>query len=113
MLCLKRRIYLGLCLGINFEQRERFRANSEVEERCEMSNIAEMVANENLSLEELGQVVNEALAKIYVKLREEVGMYDPVGVIKSLGENSYNVEIVFIDGETRSPGESYESIYYT
>lgn len=76
------------------------------------SDFVGVIANEDLSLDELGEIVNEALAKIYSKLRTDIGMHYPIGVINSLGEEAYNVDVRFIDGESHNPGESYESVYY-
>lgn len=70
------------------------------------------IINEDLSLDELGEIVKEALVKIYSKLEDEVGMYYPIGVIKSLGRETYYVDIRFIDGRDHNTGESYEQIYY-
>ena len=77
-----------------------------------MNNIVDVIINGDLSLDELGEIVNEALAKIYSKLEDEIGMYYPTGVIKSLGRESYDVDVLFIDGHSHNAGESYEQIYY-
>ena len=70
-----------------------------------------VIANEDLSLDELGEIVNEALAKIYSKLRTDIGMHYPIGVISSLGEESYNVDVRFVEGESRNAGEYYDQVY--
>jgi hypothetical protein len=75
-----------------------------------MDEIIRMI-NDDLSFEELSEITRTALSKIYIKLRNE-GLYDPVALVKSLGENEWNVQMVFIDGESHNTGESYESIYY-
>ena len=74
-------------------------------------NIVNMIMNEDLSLDELGEVVNEALAKIYTKLRTDIGMHYPIGIISSLGEESYNVDVRFVEGESRNVGECYDQVY--
>lgn len=66
----------------------------------------------DLSLEELGELLKKVLAEIYSKLKNEIGIQRPVGVIKSLGEREYDVDVVFISGDSCGPGESYESMYY-
>jgi hypothetical protein len=73
--------------------------------------IAGIIANEDLSLDELGEIVNEALAKIYSKLRTDIGMHYPIGIISSLGEESYNVDVRFVEGESRNTGEYYDQVY--
>ena len=75
-----------------------------------MDEIVRMI-NDDLSFEELSEITRTALSKIYIKLRSE-GLYDPVALVKSLGENEWNVQMVFIDGESHNTGESYESIFY-
>lgn len=75
-----------------------------------MDEIISMI-NDDLSFEELSEITRTALSKIYIKLRNE-GMYDPIALVKSLGENEWNVQIAFIDGESRNTGEFYESVYY-
>jgi hypothetical protein len=75
-----------------------------------MDEIISMI-NDDLSFEELSEITRTALSKIYIKLRNE-GMYDPIALVKSLGENEWNVQIAFIDGESHNTGESYESVYY-
>lgn len=75
-----------------------------------MDEIISMI-NDDLSFEELGEITRTALSKIYIKLRSE-GLYDPVALVKSLGENEWNVQMAFIDGESRNTGESYESVFY-
>ena len=77
-----------------------------------MDHIVDIIKNEDLSLEELGEIVKEALAKIYSKLRTEIGFQYPTGIIRSMGEKSYDVDVRFIDGNQYGPGESYEQIYY-
>ena len=75
-----------------------------------MDEIISMI-NDDLSFEELGEITRTALSKIYIKLRSE-GLYDPVALVKSLGENEWNVQMAFIDGESRNTGEFYESVFY-
>jgi hypothetical protein len=75
-----------------------------------MNNVADIIINEDLSLEELSEVVKEALAKMYSKLETEIGMHYPIGVIKSLGRDSYDVDIRIIDG-TCGTGEWYAQTY--
>lgn len=75
-----------------------------------MDEIISMI-NDDLSFEELGEITRTALSKIYIKLRNE-GLYDPVALVKSLGENEWNVQMAFIDGESCNTGESYESVFY-
>ena len=73
--------------------------------------IVKAIKNEDLSIEELGDLIKESFAKLYVKLREEVGMHEPHPIILSIDENSYNVDLRFIDTEHCS-GESYEMVYH-
>lgn len=75
-----------------------------------MNEIIAMI-NDDLSFEELGGITRTALSKIYSKLRNE-GLYNPIAVVKSLGENEWNVEIAFLDGESRNTGEHYDQIFY-
>lgn len=75
-----------------------------------MNEIINMI-NDDLSFEELGEITRVALSKIYSKLRNE-GLYNPIAVVKSLGENEWNVEIVFIDGDSHNTGESYDQVFY-
>ena len=77
-----------------------------------MNNIVDIIINGDLSLDELGEIVDEALAKIYSKLENEIGMHYPICVVKSLGRESYDVDVRFIDGDSHSTGESYEQVYY-
>ena len=77
-----------------------------------MSSIVDIIKNEDLSLEELGEITREALAKIYTKLETDIGIYHPIGVITSLGEQSYHVDVMFTDSRSHNTGESYETLYY-
>ena len=76
-----------------------------------MSNIIDTIKDEDLSLEELGEIVKESLSKMYSQLRNELGMHEPIGIIKSIGDKSYYVSISFIESESSS-GESYEQVYH-
>lgn len=67
--------------------------------------------NDDLSLEELGEITRTALSKIYSKLRSE-GLYNPLAIVKSLGEDEWDVEMIFIDGGSHSTGESYGQMFY-
>lgn len=75
-----------------------------------MNEIISMI-NDDLSFEELSEITRMALSKIYIKLRNE-GLYNPVALVKSLGENEWNVDMVFLDSSSHNTGESYESVYY-
>lgn len=69
------------------------------------------IINDDLSFEELANITKISLAKIYSKLREE-GLYNPIAIVKSLGSNDYDVEMVFIDGGSHSTGEHYNQTFY-
>ena len=69
------------------------------------------IINDDLSFEELANITKISLAKIYSKLREE-GLYNPIAIVKSLGSNDYDVEMVFIDGGSYSTGEHYNQTFY-
>ena len=73
-------------------------------------NIDEII-NEDLTLEELGEIVKEAMSKMYCKLQSDMNMQDPSGLIVSLGSKSYDVNIKFIDTSVCSKGEEYEWTY--
>lgn len=75
-----------------------------------MNEIISMI-NDDLSFEELSEITRMVLSKIYIKLRNE-GLYNPVALVKSLGENEWNVDMVFLDSSSHNTGESYESVYY-
>lgn len=75
-----------------------------------MNEIINMI-NDDLSFEELGEITRTALSKIYIKLKIE-GLYNPVALVKSLGENEWDVEIAFIGGDSRNIGESYDQVFY-
>ena len=75
-----------------------------------MDDIINTINNEDLSLNELSEIVKETLAKLYLKLETEVGMHYPDAFIRSIGSDSSDVSIIFVDGDTYS-GESYESTY--
>lgn len=77
-----------------------------------MDEIINIINNENLTLDELGEIVKEALAKMYSKLEDEIGLHNPIGVITSFGCTSHYVAISFIDGGDRRSGESYEQTYH-
>lgn len=70
------------------------------------------IINDELSLEELSEIVKEAMAKIYCKLRDDNSIRYPIGIINSLGEKSYDVDIRLLDGELCNSGESYEYVYH-
>lgn len=67
--------------------------------------------NTSLSLEELGNIVKQSLAIMYLKLEAE-GMYYPNCFVKSIGRNEYDVDICFIDGRSSNTGMSYEDVYW-
>ena len=67
--------------------------------------------NDDLSFEELGEITRAVLSKIYSKLKNE-GLYNPIAVVKSLGENKWDVEITFIDGNSHYTGESYDQVFH-
>lgn len=67
--------------------------------------------NSTLSLEELGDIVKKSLSLIYCKLEND-GMYNPYGVIKSLGRDDYDVEVIFVNNRACNTGKSYEEMYY-
>ena len=72
--------------------------------------------NTSLSLEELGNIVKQSLAIMYLKLEAE-GMYYPncfvVTDIHYDGvRNEYDVDICFIDGRSSNTGMSYEDVYW-
>ena len=69
------------------------------------------IINDDLSFEELANITKISLAKIYSKLREE-GLYNPIAIVKSLGSDDYDVEMVFIDGGSYSTGEHYNQTFY-
>ena len=75
-----------------------------------MNEIISMI-NDDLSFEELAEITKTSLAKIYSKLREE-GLYNPIAIVKSLGSDDYDVEMVFIDGGSYSTGEHYNQTFY-
>lgn len=67
--------------------------------------------NDDLSFEELSEITKTSLAKIYSKLRNK-GLYNPIAIVKSLGSDLWDVEMVFIDGQSHNTGESYEQMFY-
>lgn len=75
-----------------------------------MNEIIGMI-NDDLSFEELAEITRTSLAKIYSKLREE-GLYNPIAIVKSLGRDEYDVEMVFVDGGYHSTGEHYNQTFY-
>lgn len=68
--------------------------------------------NDNMSMDDLCDIVKEAMSKIYCKLKDDMGMINPAGIINSLGEKSYYVNITFLDSEICNSGESYEQVYH-
>ena len=75
-----------------------------------MNEIINMI-NDDLSFEELSDITKTALSKIYSKLRDE-GLYNPIAIVKSFGSDYWDVEMMFIDGQSHNTGESYEQIFY-
>lgn len=75
-----------------------------------MNEIIDMI-NDDLSFEDLANITKTSLAKIYSKLREE-GLYNPIAIVKSLGSDDYDVEMVFIDGGYYNTGEHYNQTFY-
>ncbi len=75
-----------------------------------MNEIISMI-NDDLSYEELGEITRTVLSKIYSKLREE-GLYNPIAIVKSLGSDEYDVEMIFIDGSSHNTGEWYQQTFY-
>lgn len=75
-----------------------------------MDEIINMI-NDDLSFEELGEITKTALSKIYSKLRDE-GLYNPMAIVKSLGDDPWYVEMVFIDGQSYNTGEHYNQTFY-
>jgi GTP cyclohydrolase I len=70
-----------------------------------MNEIMNMI-NDDLSFEELAEITRTALAKVYSKLIEE-GLYNPIAIVKSLGSEEYEVEMIFVDGNYCNTGEHY------
>lgn len=75
-----------------------------------MDDIINSLNNNDLSLNELSEIAKEVLSKIYSKVNTELDMYSPNAFIRSIGSSSYDVSIIFIDGNCWS-GESYENTY--
>lgn len=75
-----------------------------------MENIINSITNDELSLDELSEVAKTVLSKIYSKLVTEVGMNYPSVHIQSIGRDSYDVNIIFVNNVGYS-GESYEMTY--
>jgi hypothetical protein len=75
-----------------------------------MNNIVETIANEDLSLNELSEIVKIALSKIYTKVKNDVGIHNPIAFINSVGSKDYDIDIRFIDGECYG-GECYTQTY--
>ena len=72
-------------------------------------NIMEEI-NENLSIDELGEVAKKALAMIYTKLRKEENFsYDMKCFVASVGYDDYDISLIFIDEP--SDGESWAHTY--
>lgn len=75
-----------------------------------MDDIINSINNNNLSLDELREIVKVALSKTYSKIETEIGIYSPSAYIKSIGGDSYDVEIIFIENNIYS-GNSYTNTY--
>jgi hypothetical protein len=75
-----------------------------------MNNIVETITNEDLSLNELSEIVKIALSKIYRKVETDVGIRNPIAFINSVGREEYYIDIRFISGDYYG-GESYEQTY--
>lgn len=75
-----------------------------------MNEIIDMI-NDDLSYEELAAITRASLAQIYSKLIEE-GLYNPIAIVKSIGSNEYDVEMIFADGGCYSTGEHYNQTFY-
>lgn len=68
-----------------------------------MKNMNEQL--DNMTLDELGGVVKEALSRIYTKLREDedFGYHQHCSVI-SIGKEEYDVELVILDDVSHNGG---------
>jgi hypothetical protein len=75
-----------------------------------MDNIVETIKNEDMTLDELSDIVKVVLSKIYTKIESEIGIHNPIAMINSIGSNSYDVDIRFMPDECYD-GEGYYSIY--
>lgn len=75
-----------------------------------MDEIINMITDD-LSFEELSEITRTALSKIYSKLRSE-GLYNPLAIVRSLGTDEWDVEMIFIDGGSHNIGEYYGQMFY-
>lgn len=66
-----------------------------------------------LSLEELGEVTKESLARIYSKLRDEEGFgYYQGCLVTSMGREPYDVTVCIVDADDHNPGSSWDHTHW-
>lgn len=66
------------------------------------SNITDLIT-EDLTLDELGEIVQTSLALMYSKLRDDYAFgCDSRCVVTSIAADAYGVELIFVDGDRRN-----------
>lgn len=69
--------------------------------------------NDDMTINELGDIVRCALSMIYSKLRSEHGYpCDTTCSVVSVGEHEYDVTLYFTDGSSFNSGEQHISTYW-
>lgn len=76
-----------------------------------MDDMLNKIKNE-LSLEELGEIVKCGLSTIYRKLKDNEGFYAEIYCfVKSIGDEDYETEVVFINGDIYGNDINYITAY--
>lgn len=75
-----------------------------------MDEIINKIKNE-LTIEELSDIVKESLAMIYRKLREDEGFGWDMSLSGTIGSEEYDVEILIINNESHNQGTYYLNTY--
>lgn len=64
---------------------------------------------DEMSLDDLGDVVKHSLSRMYNKLREEEGFgYHQNVIVTSVGSEGYDVEVVIVDHDSHSSGVEWQ-----
>ena len=68
---------------------------------------------DDLSLEQLGEIVKTALSTIYRKLQTEEGFgYDQCCMISSIGSETYDVDGCVVDGRSHNSGLNWPRTFW-
>ena len=81
-------------------------------EDLDVNDILDKIKND-LSIEDVGDVLKTALCTIYDKLRKDYGFYhyDMYCIVPNIGSDERDTEIMFIDSPTRDSESEYRSVY--